>query len=235
LRNGFVHLRWPLQDTADNNICSTDEVLLALGQVVEKRDPRTGAHCQRMAYLAVMLGDAMGLERESLLALCQGGYLHDIGKVAIPDAILRKPGALTKSEWMTMRTHPTCGVEICRHVKSLAKVLPIIRSHHERLDGSGYPDGLKGQEIPLLARVMQVVDIYDALTNPRAYREECLPEAALEILAEETARGWRDPEIVAVFRELHGRSLGALGESVAEAGLNEFEMARSVRHVPAEL
>ena len=225
MAKGFVQWRSMLQDAAEESVCSTGEVLLALGQAVEQRDPHTGAHCQRMAYLALMLGDAMGLDRESLLALYQGGHVHDIGKVGIPDGILLKPGALTTSEWVTMRAHTTCGVEICRHVKSMAKVLPIIRSHHERLDGSGYPDGLKGQQIPLLARVMQVVDIYDALISPRPYRSPCPPETALEILAEETTRGWRDPEIVAVFLELHDGSLGALRESVVAGGLAGFETA----------
>jgi putative two-component system response regulator len=186
--------------------CSAEEThsaLLALGQAVEQRDKYTGTHCQRMAYLGVTLGIAMGLDRDSLVALHHGGYLHDIGKVGIPDAILLKPGALTPEEWTTMRSHTTRGVEICRHLKSLSKVLPIIRNHHERLDGSGYPDGLRGTQIPLLARIMQVVDIYDALTNPRPYRKRCEAEEALDILDEETERGWRDPEIVTVFRGIY--------------------------------
>lgn len=189
-------------DTAD-----MQAALLALGEAVEQRDCHTGKHCRRMAYLGVALGAAMGLDDESLAALHHGGYLHDIGKVGIPDAILFKPGALTMEEWTTMRTHTTRGVEICRHMKSLVKVLPIIRNHHERFDGSGYPDGLKGNQIPLLARVMQVVDIYDALTNPRPYRKECSEEKALDILADETERGWRDPEIVGVFQNLHKQVL----------------------------
>jgi len=203
LRHTQLHTRRRLEDAALNGGTNdVQEALLALGEAVEQRDCHTGTHCRRMAHLGVALGTAMGLDEESLVALHHGGYLHDIGKVGIPDAILLKPGTLTAEEWSTMRTHTTRGVEICRHMKSLDKVLPIIRSHHERFDGSGYPDGLKGNQIPLLARVMQVVDIYDALTNPRPYRQECSEEKALEILADETARGWRDPEIVGVFRNL---------------------------------
>jgi putative two-component system response regulator len=107
-----------------------------------------------------------------------------------------------------MRTHTTRGEEICRHVKSLSAVLPIIRHHHERWDGSGYPDGLKGKQIPLLARVLQVADIYDALTNPRPYRQACTAAKALEIVREECARGWRDPEVVGVFLTLHNEVFG---------------------------
>ena len=116
------------------------------------------------------LGVAMGLDRACLLALYRGGYLHDVGKVGIPDSILFKPGRLTAEEWVVMRSHSTRGEEICRHLKSMGDVLPIIRHHHERWDGSGYPDGLREEQIPLMARVLQIADIYDALTNPRPYK-----------------------------------------------------------------
>ncbi len=226
--DGLRHSVEQPKDLAED-IGGSAEVLLALGQAVEQRDSHTGTHCQRMSHLGVMLGDAMGLDRENLLALHQGGFLHDIGKIGIPDAILLKPDKLTRDEWVTMRTHTTRGVEICRYLKSLDKVLPIIRNHHERFDGSGYPDGLSGRQIPLLARIMQVVDIYDALTNPRPYRQQCSPQTALEILAEETARGWRDPEIVEAFRELHDHSLSALNRVVFDVaakhqnGIGPFE------------
>jgi putative two-component system response regulator len=149
----------------------------------------------------------MGLARPRLVTLYRGGYLHDIGKVGISDSILFKPGPLNADEWATMRSHPARGEEICRHMKSLAPVLPIIRHHHERWDGSGYPDGLRGEKIPLLARIMQVVDIYDALANPRPYKPACTPDRALAIIQEETDRGWRDPEIVKLFVQLHTRLL----------------------------
>jgi putative nucleotidyltransferase with HDIG domain len=151
-------------------ISENETMLFALGQVVEQRDKHTAGHCERMAFISVAMGTAMGLDRPELLALYRGGYLHDIGKVGIPDSILFKPAKLTALEWVVMRSHPERGAEICRHLKSLAPVLPLIRHHHERWDGSGYPDGLRGNEIPLLARVLQTVDIYDALTNPRPYK-----------------------------------------------------------------
>ena len=133
-----------------------ETILLALAQTVEHRDQYTGKHCQRLAVASVMLGEALGLASQDLTALYRGGYLHDIGKIAIPDAILFKQGGLTADEWEVMRSHPARGEEICRPMRSLAPVLPIIRSHHERWDGSGYPDGLAGEDIPLLARILQV-------------------------------------------------------------------------------
>src|SRR3984885_5176874 len=131
-----------------------ETILLALAQTVEHRDPYTGKHCQRLAVASVMLGEALGLGSQDLTALYRGGYLHDIGKIAIPDAILFKHGGLTEQEWEVMRSHPARGEEICRPMQSLAPVLPIIRSHHERWDGSGYPDGLAGGENPFLGRLI---------------------------------------------------------------------------------
>ena len=158
-----------------------ETILLAMAQTVEHRDEYTGKHCQRLA------------------ALYRGGYLHDIGKIGIPDAILFKRGPLTSEEWDVMRSHPVRGEEICRPMRSLAPVLPIIRSHHERWDGSGYPDGLAGDGIPLLARILQVADIYDALTSERPYKQALAPEEAFAVMEEEVRRGWRDPELVPLF------------------------------------
>jgi len=184
-------------------IGETEAILFALAQAVEQRDHHTAGHCERMAFIGVALGVMMGLEQASLLTLYRGGFLHDIGKVGIPDSILFKPGKLTAEEWITMRTHTTRGVEICRHLQSLQPVIPLIRSHHERWDGSGYPDGLSSEQIPLLARVLQVADIYDALTSPRPYKPAYAPAQAMRILEQETERGWRDPEIVNLFFRLH--------------------------------
>jgi putative two-component system response regulator len=216
------------------SIDETEGLLLALGQAVEQRDHNMAGHCERLAFIAVAMGVVMRLERTSLLALYRGGYLHDVGKVGIPDSILFKPGALTAQEWVIMRSHTTRGEEICRHLKSLHSVLPIIRHHHERFDGSGYPDGLRGEQIPLLARVMQIADIYDALVSRRCYKPAYSPAKALETIRQETARGWRDPKIVELFFRLHehviskdtcytaeiGHSLEALRASLAT--LQEF-------------
>src|SRR5580693_2397661 len=179
-----------------------ETILFALAQTVEQRDVYTGQHCQRLAVASVMLGEALGLSHSDLTALYRGGYLHDIGKIGIPDAILFKQGALTSEEWEVMRGHPIHGEEICRPMRSLAPVLPIIRSHHERWDGSGYPDGLAGEEIPLLARILQVADIYDALTTARPYKPAFSHQHAIEIMLEESRRGWRDPELVPLFAEI---------------------------------
>jgi putative two-component system response regulator len=181
----------------------TEAILFALAQAVEQRDRRTAGHCERLAFMGVALGMAMRMDRTSLLALYRGGYLHDVGKVGIPDSILLKPGKLTPAEWVIMRSHAARGEQICRHLKSLGPALPIIRHHHERWDGSGYPDGLRGTQIPLIARLVQVADIYDALTSSRPYKATLSPAKALAVLREETARGWRDPQVVDLFFSLH--------------------------------
>src|SRR5579884_4185315 len=179
-----------------------ESILFALAQAVEQRDEYTGAHCQRLAAYSVALGEALGLSKAEIQALHRGGYLHDIGKIGVPDAILFKKGLLTEAEWEIMRRHTIQGEEICKPMKSLAPVLPIIRSHHERWDGTGYPDGMKGEDIPLLARILQVADIYDALTTARPYKK-ALPHAeAARIMFEEVDRNWRDPELVSLFLDM---------------------------------
>lgn len=180
----------------------TESILFALAQSVEERDPALGQHCERLAFMAAGIGTALGLNPENILALQRGGYLHDIGKVAIPDSVLFKPGPLTPEEWEIMKSHTERGERICRNVRPLAPVLPIIRSHHERWDGGGYPDGLKGEEIPLLARIVQITDIYDALTTARPYKRAYRPSEALELLQQESAKGWRDPNLVKLFCDL---------------------------------
>jgi putative two-component system response regulator len=179
-----------------------ESILFALAQAVEHRDKYTGLHCERLATYSIGLGHALGLQRKDQMALYRGGYLHDIGKISIPDLILFKRGLLTDDEWQIMRLHTVRGEEICRPMKTLAPVLPIIRSHHERWDGSGYPDGLSGEEIPLLARILQVADIYDALTTARPYKPAFSHQHAIEIMLEEARRGWRDPELVPLFAEV---------------------------------
>jgi putative two-component system response regulator len=179
-----------------------ETILFALAQSVEHRDKYTGAHCQRLTTYSLALGQALGLARQEQLALYRGSYLHDIGKIGIPDGILFKRGLLTDEEWQTMRLHTIRGEEICKPMKTLAPVLPIIRSHHERWDGSGYPDGLGGEDIPLLARILQVADIYDALTTARPYKPAFSHLHAIEIMIEEARRGWRDPELVPLFAEV---------------------------------
>lgn len=181
----------------------TEVILFSLARAVEHRDQTTGSHCDRLGLLSLALGVAVGLGQDDLQALYRGGYLHDIGKVGIPDRILYKPGPLDEEEWEIMRTHPLRGEDICKPLRSLERVLPIIRNHHERWDGSGYPDGLKGKNIPLLARILQFADIYDALTNSRPYKKAISHDEALTIMLGETEQGWRDPELMRIFAEMH--------------------------------
>jgi putative two-component system response regulator len=183
-----------------------EAILFALAQSVEHRDRYTGLHCERLAAYSIALAQALGLNRRDQLALYRGGYLHDIGKVAIPDSILFKRGLLNDEEWKTMRLHTIRGEDICKPMKTLAPVLPIIRSHHERWDGTGYPDGLKGEGIPLLARILQVADIYDALTTSRPYKPAFTHDHAVQLMLEEAQRGWRDPELVTLFAEVAKRT-----------------------------
>jgi putative two-component system response regulator len=180
----------------------SEAVLFSLAQSVEGRDPELGQHCERIALMCAAMGVSLGLTPPEILALQRGGYLHDIGKVVIPDSILFKPGRLTEEEWRIMESHAERGERICGSMRSMAAVLPIIRHHHERWDGSGYPDKLKGEQIPLLARILQIADIYDALTTARAYKAAMAPDDAVQTLREEAARGWRDPRLVELFSDI---------------------------------
>lgn len=193
--------------TAIDSLDEAETILFALAQAVEARDSYTAEHCQRLATYSVALGVALGLSRPELVALYRGGFLHDIGKVSIPDSILHGNKRLTDAEWVIMKQHTLRGEEICRPMKSLAPVLPIIRSHHEKWDGSGYPDGLRGENIPLLARILQIVDIFDALITERTYKRAFTVEEATRVLEDEVARGWRDPELVSLFISLLNRNM----------------------------
>jgi len=181
---------------------STESTLFALARMVEAKDENTGDHCSRLSHNAVRLGQALGLSSPELLALRRGGVLHDIGKLGIPDQILLKPGKLTEEEWVVMRQHTTIGYHLVSNLKSMRLTAPIVRHHHERWDGSGYPDALQGEAIPLLARVFQIVDIYDALTYERPYKQAFSAEQACAMMAQEAERGWRDPHITRVFLDL---------------------------------
>ncbi|MBV8865238.1 MAG: HD domain-containing protein, partial [Acidobacteriaceae bacterium] len=185
-----------------DSLDDSEAVLFSLAQSVEDRDPELGQHCHRLALMGAAMGLTLGLPGSDILALQRGGYLHDIGKVAVPDTVLFKPGPLTPEEWETMKAHADRGAKICGGMRSLASVLPIIRHHHEKWDGSGYPDGLRGNDIPLLARILQLADIYDALTTERPYKHALTPEHALLTIREEAQRGWRDPKLVEMFGDI---------------------------------
>jgi putative two-component system response regulator len=178
---------------------TADSVLCTLGMIVEGRDPYTEGHCERLAVRAADLGRHLGLDEDSIVALRRGGYLHDLGKIAVPDAILKKGSNLTSPEWEIMKRHPVTGENICKPLKSLRLVLPIIRHHHEHPDGSGYPDGLRAGEIPLLPRVLQVVDVYDALRTARPYKPARSHDQAAQTMREEARQGLWDAELVNEF------------------------------------
>lgn len=176
-----------------------ESVLFALARVVEAKDGSTSDHCDRLSHLTVVLGEALNLHFEDLNALRRGGILHDIGKIAVPDAVLLKPGPLNDGEWSVMRQHPTTGAYLCSALRSMRRTVDIIRYHHEKWNGSGYPSGLAGEDIPLLARVFQVVDVYDALISERPYKPALPREEVLSILESETHKGFWDPHIMSVF------------------------------------
>jgi len=178
---------------------TADSVLCTLGLIVEGRDPYTEGHCERLALNAADLGRHLGLDEDSILALRRGGYLHDLGKIAVPDEILKKGTDLTPEEWTIMKQHPLTGENICRPLKSLRLVLPIIRHHHEHVDGSGYPDGLVGGDIPLLARILQVVDVYDALRTERPYKPAISHEQSVQTMLEKARQGLLDGDLVNEF------------------------------------
>ena len=181
---------------------NAEAVLFSLALSIEAKDPYTEGHCARLSKFSVELALALGLPDEQLVALRRAGIVHDIGKVAVPESILLKPGPLTLEERKIMEQHPIVGVRICEPLRSFRQVLPIIRHHHEKLDGSGYPDGLKGDEIPVTARIMTIVDIYDALTTERPYRSALSPTEAFSIMEKEAKMGWWDVRLIEELRIL---------------------------------
>lgn len=179
-----------------------ETVLFALARSIEGKDPYTEGHCERLSRYAVRLGERLGLPPDHITALRRAGIVHDIGKVAVSEAILLKPGPLTQEEWEIMRRHPEDGERICSPLKSFRLVLPAIRHHHEKLDGSGYPDGLTGENIPLLARVIETVDVFDALSTNRPYRPALSPEESFAVMRKEAQRGWWDISLVEEFQAI---------------------------------
>jgi putative two-component system response regulator len=184
---------------------SAESVIMSLALTVEARDPYTDGHCQRLAAYATALGEALHLDADDLAALHRGGYLHDVGKVGIPDAVLLKPAKLTQTEFDLMKQHTVIGERLCGNLRSLAPVRSIVRHHHERLDGSGYPDGLCADAVPLLAQIVGIVDVYDAITTDRPYRAAASPEHAYAELSGDVAAGTRRRDLAEALIAL-GRS-----------------------------
>jgi putative two-component system response regulator len=183
------------------------QVIFALANAVEAKDAYTEGHTERVGALADEVGRLAGLDDETREALRQGGVLHDIGKIGIPNEIINKAGRLTEKERIVMNKHPIIGERICEPLKSLRHLLPIIRWHHERLDGTGYPDGLKGSKFPLPPQILQLSDIFDAITTDRPYHRARTRAGAIEFLYGEAKKGWRDVELI----ELVARAAESLG------------------------
>jgi putative two-component system response regulator len=181
---------------------TAEAMILSLGRTIESRDHYTAGHCERLASYATALGEHLDLSGDDILALRRGAYLHDVGKVALPDTVLSKPGPLTPDERVVMQQHTVVGDSLCGDLRLLRPVRPIVRHHHERLDGSGYPDHLAGDEVPMLAQIMGVVDVFDALTTDRVYRTKLSVDEACAELRREAALGWRDPHLVDQFVRL---------------------------------
>lgn len=179
-----------------------ESVITTLALTIEARDPYTLGHCDRLSRYAVALGEALGLDPEMRRALRLGGYLHDLGKIAVPDGILLKPGPLDPIEQERIRAHAGAGSDLVIGLGSMDLVRPIMRHHHERWDGSGYPDGLKGEAIPLGARIISVVDVFDALHTDRPYKAALPRSEAVSLLIRETDAGYWDPKVVEAFLDI---------------------------------
>lgn len=179
-----------------------ESLILMLASTIEARDPYTEGHCNRISEYSRRFAERIGLNADDVEACRLGGIVHDIGKVIVPDSVLESPFRLTDEQWKIMEQHPTKGEDIFKGLKSFRALLPIIRSHHEKQDGSGYPDGLSGEDIPITARVLQIVDVYDALTTARPYKEAYSQDKAFRIMREEVVKGWWDPELCEQFIEM---------------------------------
>jgi putative two-component system response regulator len=190
-----VHSLLRLKQFTDE-LDNAETVLFSLALSIEAKDPYTGGHCDRLANYSIRVAERLRLPEDLRVALRRGALIHDIGKLAVPEHILLKPGPLTPEERKIMEQHTVIGERICSPLRSFRQVLPIIRHHHEKWDGSGYPDGLKGEQIPLTARILQVTDVYDALTTDRPYRKALPKEEALAIMREEMKRGWWNGSLI---------------------------------------
>jgi putative two-component system response regulator len=178
---------------------TADSILVALSNAIDAKDAYTEGHAERVAHYSVEIGKQLGFPPERLRRLRLGGLLHDVGKIGVAESILNKPGPLTPEEFAIMRKHPEIGEKICAPLKSLKDILPMIRGHHERPNGKGYPDGLAGDEIPLEARIVCLADVYDALATTRSYKKAFPRERCIEMLREDAAKGLFDPQVVDAF------------------------------------
>jgi putative two-component system response regulator len=185
-----------------DDLDSAASIITTLATMIEARDGNTEGHCHRMANYATAVGRALGLGAHDLQALHRGGFIHDIGMLAISPTVVLRAGPLEPEEFERIKLHTIIGDELCRGLRTLQTVRPIVRHHHERLDGSGYPDGLRGDTVPLIAQIIGVVDVFDAVTHERPYQLTRSPADAVELLRNHVNRGWRDRRIVEAFAEI---------------------------------
>ncbi len=186
------------QKRLNDGLDQTEQVLFTIAKAVDSRSANNGGSV-RVASLMKSFAEYLNLTPEEIDNLCFAAHLHDIGTIAIPDAVMLKRGELTTEEKNLIRQHVLIGEEICQPLRNRSGVLPIIRHHHERWDGTGYPDSLSGADIPYLAQIFQIIDIYDALTSDRPHKKAYIPAEALKIIVDETRKGWRNPELVDAF------------------------------------
>lgn len=186
------------QKRLNDGLDQTEQVLFTIAKAVDSRSVSSGGSL-RVASLVKSFAEYLRLTPKEADDLAFAAHLHDIGTIAIPDAVMLKAGELTTEEKELIRQHVLIGEEICQPLRNRRGVLPIIRHHHERWDGSGYPDGLAGVDIPYLAQIFQVIDIYDALTSDRPHKQAYSPTEALKIIIDETQKGWRNPELIEAF------------------------------------
>ena len=196
-----------------DDLDTAESIILSLALTIEARDVYTDGHCQRLAEYATTLGAALQLPETDLAALRLGGILHDIGKVGVPDAVLLKKGPLTAAEFDLIKQHAVIGDRLCGTLRSLKRVRPIVRHHHEHWDGTGYPDGLQGDRIPLLAQIIGIVDVFDAVTTDRPYRTRVTAEEACRELEREVTRNWRRADLVAAFVAIVREGQLSVGEA----------------------
>jgi len=183
-----------------------ENVLVSLATALDAKDQYTQGHSERVAAYAEALGGERGLSPEERRNLRRAGLLHDIGKIGIPMAYLNKPGPLTTAEYDVVKQHPAIGWEICKPLRTFAPLLHLIRGHHERVDGRGYPDGLAGEAVPLALRCLTTADVYDALTSDRAYRKAMTRDRALQVMRQEAGAGMWDVRLIDSFAEMVARS-----------------------------
>lgn len=203
-------------------------IIEAMGRAIARRDSETGAHNYRVAWLATRLGEQLGLPAPAMQGLIIGSFLHDVGKIGIPDAILLKPGRLTEDEWRTMREHVTIGESIVQGIPWMAGSAEVVACHHEKWDGSGYPRGLAGEEIPLSARIFAIADVFDALTSRRPYKEPMPLVDTLRVLRDGRGRHF-DPELIDVFLGL-ATALHAQLKDLDEEGCRNLLNDRIFHH-----